>query len=236
MPINEIKPNLDGAEVIVGGIITNVRSLVTKSGSKMAFVKIEDKMTEIEVIVFPKTYEEVGAKLVQDAVVKITGRVNASDRDGNKTDEAKINAESVDIITDEELENYQSTGAKLKAPTKGVSKKPRGKVAASNVNGEHGGRSGSASQPKVHFRTTESDVDAKPLKPKKIFIRVMDPSNKDALISLKQSCSVYPGLSEVILVIGEDKKAMRMPFRCEPEDALINELVEVFGKEGVVVK
>ncbi|MCR5572967.1 MAG: DNA polymerase III subunit alpha [Candidatus Saccharibacteria bacterium] len=236
MPINEIKSNLDGAEVIVGGIITNVRSLVTKSGSKMAFVKIEDKMTEIEVIVFPKTYEEVGAKLVQDAVVKITGRVNASDRDGNKTDEAKINAESVDIITDEELENYQSTGAKLKAPTKGVSKKPRGKVAATNVNGEHGGRSGSASQPKVHFRTTESDVDAKPLKPKKIFVRVMDPSNKDALISLKQSCSVYPGLSEVILVIGEDKKAMRMPFRCEPEDALINELVEVFGKEGVVVK
>ena len=105
MPINEIKPNLDGANVIVGGIITNVRSLVTKSGSKMAFVKIEDKMSEIEVIVFPKTYEEVGAKLVQDAVVKITGKVNASDRDGNKTDEAKINAEAVDIITDEELED-----------------------------------------------------------------------------------------------------------------------------------
>ena len=236
MPINEIKPNLDGAEVIVGGIITNVRSLVTKSGSKMAFIKIEDKMTEIEVIVFPKTYEEVGAKLVQDAVVKITGRVNASDRDGNKTDEAKINAESIDIITDEELENYQSTGAKLKAPTKGVSKKPRGKVAASNVNGEHGGRSGSVGQPKVHFRTTESDIDAKPLKPKKIFIRVMDPSNKEALISLKQSCSVYPGLSEVILVIGENKKAMRMPFRCEPQDTLIGELAEIFGKEGVVVK
>ena len=38
MPISEIKPNIDGATVIVGGIITNVRSLVTKSGSKMAFV------------------------------------------------------------------------------------------------------------------------------------------------------------------------------------------------------
>ncbi len=237
MPINEIKPNLDGAEVIVGGIITNVRSLVTKSGSKMAFVKIEDKMTEIEVIVFPKTYEEVGAKLVQDAVVKVTGRVNASDRDGNKTDEAKINAESVDIITDEELESYQSTGAKLKTPTKGVSRKTHGKVAATNVNSEHNGsRSGSMGQPKVHFKTSQSDVDARPLKPKKIFVRVMDPSNKDALISLKQSCSIYPGLSEVILVIGEEKKAMRMPFRCEPQDTLIGELVEIFGKEGVVVK
>ena len=238
MPINEIKPELDGASVIVGGIITNVRSLVTKSGSKMAFVKIEDKVSEIEVIVFPKTYEEVGAKLVQDAVVKVTGRVNASDRDGNKTDEAKINAEAVDIITDEELENYESTGAKLKTPTKGVSQKPRGKVAATNVSGGHGGggyRRG-GEKPATHFRTTESDVDAKPMKPKKIFIRVMDPSNKDALVSLKQSCAVYPGLSEVILVIGENKKAMRMPFRCEPSEVLIGELTDIFGKEGVVVK
>ena len=238
MPINEIKPELDGASVIVGGIITNVRSLVTKSGSKMAFVKIEDKVSEIEVIVFPKTYEEVGAKLVQDAVVKVTGRVNASDRDGNKTDEAKINAEAVDIITDEELENYESTGAKLKTPTKGVSQKPRGKVAATNVSGGHGGggyRRG-GEKPATHFRTTESDVDARPMKPKKIFIRVMDPSNKDALVSLKQSCAVYPGLSEVILVIGENKKAMRMPFRCEPSEVLIGELTDIFGKEGVVVK
>ncbi len=238
MPINEIKPNLDGASVIVGGIITNVRSLVTKSGSKMAFVKIEDKMSEIEVIVFPKTYEEVGAKLVQDAVVKITGKVNASDRDGNKTDEAKINAESVDIITDEELENYESTGAKLKAPTKGVSRKPRGKVAATNVDGGHGGgdfRKGS-SRSATHFRTSESDINAQPMKPKKIFVRVMDPSNREALIGLKQSCAVYPGLSEVILVIGEEKKAMRMPFRCEPEQALVAELVKIFGEEGIVVK
>ena len=204
----------------------------------MAFVKIEDKVSEIEVIVFPKAYEEVGAKLVQDAVVKVTGRVNASDRDGNKTDEAKINAEAVDIITDEELENYESTGAKLKTPTKGVSQKPRGKVAATNVSGGHGGggyRRG-GEKPATHFRTTESDVEAKPIKPKKIFVRVMDTSNKDALVSLKQSCAVYPGLSEVILVIGENKKAMRMPFRCEPEGALIDELVGVFGKEGVVVK
>jgi len=236
MPINEIKPNLDGATVIVGGIITNVRSLVTKSGSKMAFVKIEDKVSEIEVIVFPKTYEEVGAKLVQDAVVKITGKVNASDRDGNKTDEAKINAEAIDIVTDEELENYESTGAKLKTPTKGVARKSHGKVAATNVSEGHGGRPASASGPTTHFRTTASGENIKPVKPKKIFVRVMDPSNKDALIGLKQSCSVYPGLSEVILVIGKDKKAMRMPFRCEPGETLVSELVEIFGEENVVVK
>lgn len=235
MPISEIKPNIDGATVIVGGIITNVRSLVTKSGSKMAFVKIEDKISEIEVIVFPKTFEQVGAKLVQDAVVKVTGRVNATDRDGNKIDEAKINAEQIDVITDEELQSYESTGVQLKVPTKGVSQKPRNRVSASNVSGGKPSGSGKSSAPATHFSTTVSG-DAQPIKPKKVFVRVMDPSNTSALISLKKACANFPGLSEIILVIGEEKKAMRMPFKCDPEQKLVEELRSYFGPEGVVVK
>ena len=237
MPISEIKPNIDGATVIVGGIITNVRSLVTKSGSKMAFVKIEDKISEIEVIVFPKTFEQVGAKLVQDAVVKVTGRVNATDRDGNKIDEAKINAEQIDVITDEELQSYESTGVQLKVPTKGVSQKPRNRVSASNVSGNKpsGSSKGKSSAPATHFNTTASG-DAQPIKPKKVFVRVMDPSNTSALINLKKACANFPGLSEIILVIGEEKKAMRMPFKCDPEQKLVEELRNYFGPEGVVVK
>ena len=235
MPISEIKPNIDGATVIVGGIITNVRSLVTKSGSKMAFVKIEDKISEIEVIVFPKTFEQVGAKLVQDAVVKVTGRVNATDRDGNKVDEAKINAEQIDVITDEELQSYESTGVQLKVPTKGISQKPRNCVSASNVSGGKPSGSGKSSAPATHFSTTASG-DAQPIKPKKVFVRVMDPSNTSALISLKKACANFPGLSEIILVIGEEKKAMRMPFKCDPEQKLVEELRNYFGPEGVVVK
>ena len=235
MPISEIKPNIDGATVIVGGIITNVRSLVTKSGSKMAFVKIEDKISEIEVIVFPKTFEQVGAKLVQDAVVKVTGRVNATDRDGNKIDEAKINAEQIDVITDEELQSYESTGVQLKVPTKGVSQKPRNRVSASNVSGGKPSGSGKSSAPATHFSTAVSG-DAQPIKPKKVFVRVMDPSNTSALISLKKACANFPGLSEIILVIGEEKKAMRMPFKCDPEQKLVEELRNYFGPEGVVVK
>lgn len=235
MPISEIKPNIDGATVIVGGIITNVRSLVTKSGSKMAFVKIEDKISEIEVIVFPKTFEQVGAKLVQDAVVKVTGRVNATDRDGNKIDEVKINAEQIDVITDEELQSYESTGVQLKVPTKGVSQKPRNRVSASNVSGGKPSGSGKSSAPATHFNTTASG-DAQPIKPKKVFVRVMDPSNTSALINLKKACANFPGLSEIILVIGEEKKAMRMPFKCDPEQKLVEELRNYFGPEGVVVK
>lgn len=244
MPISEIKPALNGASVIVGGIITDVRTLITKSGSKMAFVKIEDKSNEIEMVVFPRTFENVGAKLVADTVVKVTGKVNATDRDGNMTDEAKINAEEIDVVTDEELETYESTGARLKVPTKGVAQKPRGKTAAQNVNagsgsGGHGGGrrgGGGSGGSSTHFATTASGVGGTPVKAKKMFIRVLDPSNKGALVDLKTSCGRFPGTSEVILVIGPDKKAMRLPFRCECDEKLISELKEIFGDDGVVVK
>lgn len=238
MPTNEIKPNLDGAFVIVGGLITNVRTLITKSGSKMAFVKIEDKVGEIEVTVFPRTFEEVGAKLVVDTVVKVTGKVNARDRDGVLTDEAKINAEEVTVVTDEELDNYESTGATLKTPTKGVAqKKSYGKTAATSVGGGGGGYRRSAEKPATQFKTSESDINAQPLKPKKLFIRVEDSSNTKALMDLKKICGTYPGLSEVILVIGPEKKAMRMPFRVDVEESvLVSGLKEIFGEEGVVAK
>ena len=234
MPTNEIKPNLDGASVIIGGLITNVRSLITKSGSKMAFVKIEDKVGEIEVTVFPRTFEEVGAKLVVDTVVKVTGKVNARDRDGVLTDEAKINAEEITVITDEELDNYESTGATLKTPTKGVAPaKPRGKVAATSVGG---GYRRSSEKPATQFKTSESEINAQPVKPKKLFVRIEDSSNTKALMDLKKICGTYPGMSEVILVIGPDKKAMRMPFRVELESVLLSGLREIFGDENVIDK
>ena len=225
--------------MIVGGIITNIRTIITKSGSKMAFVKIEDKVAEIEVIVFPKIFETVGAKLVQDAVIKVTGRVNATDAAGNKIDEAKINAEEINIITDEELDNYESTGAKLETPTKGVAAKPRNKVSASNTggNGFKGGYNRSENKPATHFRTSESAINAKPKQPKKLYLRVADPSDSDKLVKIKQVCTSHLGLSDVILVIGEDKKAMRLPFKCDLEDdGIMGELGEILGADGVIAK
>lgn len=235
MPISEIKPIIDGANVIVGGIITNVRSIVTKSGAKMAFVKVEDKTGETEVIVFPKVFEVVGGKLLVDAVVKVMGRVNASDRDGNRVDEAKINAEEVSVITDEELANYQSTGARLRVPTK-KTQVAATRVAEVGADKRGGAGRGEAVAAVTHFRTMESDTLAQPVKPKKMFLRVIDPGDREKLVKIREICGDYPGLSEVILVIGESKRAMRMPFRCDVDSVVKEELAEVLGGDGVVIK
>ncbi|HEU5122403.1 MAG TPA: DNA polymerase III subunit alpha, partial [Candidatus Saccharimonadales bacterium] len=100
IPLARMTPDIDGKKATIGGLVSTVRTIITKSGTKMAFVGIEDKTGEGEVIIFPNLYEQVGAKLVQDAVIRATGKVSARDRDGNLGSEAKMIADEVVIVTD----------------------------------------------------------------------------------------------------------------------------------------
>ena len=42
-PLTQLTPNYDGQRMTVGGLISSVRTIVTKNGPKMAFVALEDK-------------------------------------------------------------------------------------------------------------------------------------------------------------------------------------------------
>lgn len=53
VPVGEMTSTLDGKTMTIGGIVSSLRTIVTKSGSRMAFVKLEDKSGETEIIVFP---------------------------------------------------------------------------------------------------------------------------------------------------------------------------------------
>ena len=61
------------------GIITAKKTKVTKSGGTMAVLTVEDALSEIEVIAFPKQYAKFGDKLYQDSAVMITGNISAED-------------------------------------------------------------------------------------------------------------------------------------------------------------
>lgn len=43
IPLRNCTPNIDGQQVTIGGLVSTVRTIVTKSGTKMAFVGLEDK-------------------------------------------------------------------------------------------------------------------------------------------------------------------------------------------------
>jgi len=67
----------DGDEIFLGGIINKARFTVTKkSGEKMAIVRLEDLKGVVEVLVFPSTFQKVGALVKEDAIVFFKGRIS----------------------------------------------------------------------------------------------------------------------------------------------------------------
>lgn len=69
----------DGESVVTGGIIAESKRLSTKSGSTMAFVKLEDLYGQIEMVVFPKIYDKSRAALNEEEVVKVVGKIQIKD-------------------------------------------------------------------------------------------------------------------------------------------------------------
>ena len=68
--------SLDGQRVVVGGIVTGLRTVITKRQESMAIVTIEDLQGSIEVVVFPRLYETTRATWRDGAILLIAGRVD----------------------------------------------------------------------------------------------------------------------------------------------------------------
>ena len=69
----------DGQDVVVGGLITDVRIKYTKNNQVMAFVTMEDLTGDLSVTVFPKSYEKYSPFLKEDAKIFVRGRVSLRD-------------------------------------------------------------------------------------------------------------------------------------------------------------
>ena len=73
----------DQERVTIGGMISEKKIKYTKNDKIMAFLTLEDLVGTVEVIVFPKVYEQESAKLTEDSKVFVKGRASAEEeRDG----------------------------------------------------------------------------------------------------------------------------------------------------------
>ncbi len=213
LKLDEVNSSMDGKTVTIGGVVTAIRSIVTKNGSKMAFVKIEDKTTECELIVFPGVYEKLNAVWEQDKVIIAKGKVNYKDRDGNVGQELKIMVDQANIVTEEDAKAYQPKGKKPKPP-KGS--KPTSKIDVS----------GSAAPPTVNPNSQT------------LFVQIKDPNDHQGLLKLKELAGTYSGSENVVLVLGENdsKTALKMPFKVNIGEELTKKLYEFFDEKCVAIK
>jgi DNA polymerase III, alpha subunit len=77
--LEELADKKGKVSVIV--MIGAIKPVVTKKGEKMAILQIEDLTHQIKAVVFPKTYEQVGSHITENAVLLISGKI---EKDGEE--------------------------------------------------------------------------------------------------------------------------------------------------------
>lgn len=211
VPLSSLKPEHEGKQVNIGGAVADMREITTKTGKKMAFVKLADQFSDIEVILFPSIYQQTIGIWERDRVIFIKGKVNAKDRDGNLTSEVKVLVDDAREITPEQAAAYQSVGKKKQIP------KLNHKVVAAK-------RAMSKSNPSV-----SEPVSTEP----RLYIRLAKTDDHQTLISLKEMLDRHKGDTEVVLVLGDQKQIIRLPMRVTPNDEMMGNFQQLVGAENV---
>ncbi len=139
----EIEEGMNGQNVTVAGIVTQMRPYHTRSGREMGFVTLEDLQGGLELVVFNRVWKEVSEWLEPDAVVVVRGKVDA-ERGEPKILADRISREAriVEAIEEGELDWAPSGGRRNGPPARKPPAPPAGRQQEAAAQGEPSGDAG----------------------------------------------------------------------------------------------
>jgi DNA polymerase-3 subunit alpha len=222
IPLNTLKPEFDTKPVTVGGVVVDMREILTKNGQKMAFVKIEDEFGEVELILFPSVFQQTLGLWERDHIIIARGKVSAKDRNGNIGDEIKILVDDGREVTHAQASAYQPTGRKQRELKVGKRKGGALKAAVAAAKAD---------------RVTSEKSEPAP-RPTRVYIRLVKSDDNAMLQSLKMAIDEQQGDSEVVLVLGPDasKQAIKLPTRMSSDIPALERIQSLVGAANVVLQ
>lgn len=208
IPILQINNDLDGETVKIGGLVASVREITTKNGAKMAFCKIEDISGDIEMVVFPTSFQKDPTIWQRDNIIIATGRVSCDNKDFSDNSEFKLLVESARVITSEDAQAYKPSGKKEIINLAKVKKSPR------------------------------RPQDVTKGITRRLYIRMEKSDNQPQLIDLKQKLDNFSGDTEVVLVAGpgESKQIIKLPQTISISEESLRAIAGIFGSTNVIVR
>ena len=96
-------------QVRIGGILSEIKKINTRSGQQMAFAKIEDLSGKTEILVFPKVLADSADLWVSDNVLIVSGKVSTKDNEvkiladrAEKFDPSTVDKSMVVTVSDDD--------------------------------------------------------------------------------------------------------------------------------------
>jgi DNA polymerase III subunit alpha len=132
--------SLDGQRVVMVGIVTGFRRVITKANATMGVATIEDLQGSSEVVVFPKMYEQTAATWTEGAILAIAGRVDHRGEDVSLLADLVTEWDSVVAKGPEAFAREVAAGDRGRGPRRQpVAVGPGAPTTTSGGNGTNGG-------------------------------------------------------------------------------------------------
>lgn len=219
LKLSEINSGHEGEFVRISGIITSVQNILTRSNQKMAFARVEDMTSNVEVLGFPKILAETADLWMPDKIVAVDGYVNF--KDGSP----KILAEQIQEISEQaEILEFKPRA-----------KKKNGDWRQRNGNGG-GYQNGTPKE--TYLAKMDKKEHGYDTSPKTIKITVPKGSDRSILKEIKEVLESDPGESAVILNVpnnGSGYKEIRTKTRVAITPVLKKKLGEIVDKINIEV-
>lgn len=203
LAINKLSEAHENKTICVGGSVQDVREITTKNGQKMAFVKIADQFSELELILFPSVYQENIGIWERDRVVIVHGKASARDKDGKGGGEMKVLVNRAEEVTPQYVPSPSRKRAKKASEKLALKVKTKQSLAAS-IN------------QRIYIRLAHSQDQATLL------------SLKQTIDKHKGETEVV-----LVVGPEETKQVIRLPMRVTADEQSLGLLGQLVGQENV---
>ncbi|MFH0951418.1 MAG: DNA polymerase III subunit alpha [bacterium] len=206
IPLSQLRSRRD-EEINVAGVVTTIKSILTRKNERMMFVKIEDGTDNVEILVFPKLLQTTTAVWQIGQTIICQGTVS------DKDNEIKILANQAVVLS---LEHLSADVDKFKQ--------------AILVNNNH--RNGNGYYQKNNHQPEPIIVSPPLSQPLKLIIAEADLTNELVNI-LKQLFTNHPGSSSVYIKITkpESYRVVELASRVNNSQALLDQIRQQLGQQ-----
>lgn len=206
-------PFTDKQKVKLCGIITSKTVKHTKNGASMAFLTLEDKTGEIELVVFPKIFESASHVLMKDTAVCLRGEISAEEEKA-----PKILVSAIGLI---------SEGLPEEAPAR--------RTARTNTYTSERNIDATVGEPPIQQPQELPQTRSYYQKPKKIFLKVPN-KECDVFNKVMSVITIFEGSTEVILYNEKDSKYEKYSVGADIQPNMLAYLKRLLGADNVVLK
>jgi len=206
--LSKVSAEIVNKEITIAGVVTSMKKILTRRNETMLFVKIEDGIGNIEVIVFPKLLAENNSLWLAGRIVLCQGTLSDKDSQfkllANKA--VELTTQNVSILARE----YKPL----------------------NSHNSHNGNNGYKNGYKNHYQAKSNAApEVKAVTNNDVLKLVIKELNllPETLEKLKVLLAEYPGKSKVYLKIGD--KIVETDYRVTKNQELLNCLREQLASE-----